>query len=214
MSQFSLNDKFIHQMEQSLLKELPDKKAHLKMASRLRRTELRFSENTKNAILSSILILLYPRDNRVFTVMMLRQSYDGVHSGQVSFPGGRKEPEDKTLIETALRESEEEMNINPEKVKIIGTLSEMYIPPSNFLVLPVVGYSTEVPDFKPDSSEVAEIIETDLRFLFDPKLKKEKLLNVRGYEIEAPYYDVKGKVVWGATAMILSELHDVIERIR
>ena len=147
------------------------------------------------------------------TVFILRQIYDGIHSGQVSFPGGRLEKKDKSLIETALRESREEVHIDPDKVQILGTLSEMYIPPSNYLVLPVVGYQPSRPDFIPGKSEVAKIIEADFDFLFDDSLVKETTLDVQGYKIQAPYFDVNGHIIWGATAMILNELKDVIESI-
>ncbi len=149
----------------------------------------------------------------VKTVLILRQTYDGVHSGQVSFPGGRREENDNTIVETAIRESEEEVNIDPDKVNVIGALSDMYIPPSNFMVTPVVGYTTSKPDFKPEESEVERIIETNLDFLFDKTLQKETLLNIRGYQINAPYFDIQGHIVWGATAMILSELKELIESI-
>lgn len=192
---------------------LPGKKAHNKMASRARLDELKFRYDTSNAVLSSVLILLYPDQDILKTVFILRQTYDGVHSGQVSFPGGRKEDNDNSLINTALRESNEEVNIDPEKVQVLGTLSEMYIPPSNYLVLPVVGYLDSPPDFIAEKSEVAEIIEADIDFLFNDKLVKETLLDVRGYKIQAPYFDIHGHIVWGATAMILSELKDIIESI-
>lgn len=196
-----------------LKKPLPGNKAHLKMASKVRLKDLKFNHDTSTAIKSSVLILLYPHEDKLKTVFIKRQTYDGVHSGQISFPGGRVEETDSSLIETALRESNEEVNIDPDKVNIIGTLSEMYIPPSNYLVLPVVGYQNSKPTFIPEKSEVAEIIEADIDFLFNDKLVKETLLDVRGYKIEAPYFDVHGHIVWGATAMILSELKDVIESI-
>jgi len=204
---------FIQALENRFKLPLPGNKAHLKMASKIRLEELKSIYNTSNAISSSVLILLYPENNTIKTVLILRQKYDGVHSGQVSFPGGRKEEGDNSLIETALRESKEEVNTNPANVKIIGILTELYIPPSNFLVLPVIGYLKTKPNLIAEKSEVAEIITEDISFLFDEKLKKEKIINVRGYKIEAPYYDVQGHIVWGATAMILSELAEVIESI-
>ncbi len=175
--------------------------------------KLKFNDDSSNAILSSVLILLYKDEDILKTVFILRQTYDGVHSGQVSFPGGRMEETDNSLIDTALREANEEVNIDPDKVRILGTLSEMYIPPSNFLVLPVIGYQDSRPDFIAEKSEVAEIIESDLDFLFDDDFIKETVLDVRGYKIQAPYFDVNGHIVWGATAMILSELKEVIESI-
>jgi 8-oxo-dGTP pyrophosphatase MutT (NUDIX family) len=206
-------DQFTKALRKRLKKPLPGKEAHNKMASKVRLDELKFNYDTSNAILSSVLILLFKDADMIKTVFILRQTYDGVHSGQVSFPGGRLEKNDESLIETALRESKEEVNIDSGKVQIIGTLSEMYIPPSNYLVLPVVGYQYSRPDFMAEKSEVAEIIEADLSFLFDNKLIKETVLDVHGYKIQAPYFDVDGHIIWGATAMILNELKEVIESI-
>jgi len=204
---------FLKRLETSLNGDLPGEEAHLEMASRLRREELNFSNDLSKATKSSVLILLYPEKEKIKTCFILRQTYKGVHSGQVSFPGGRYEKEDNTLISTALREAHEEVNIDPQKVSVLGTLSELFIPPSNYIVLPVVGYTDTVPEYIAENSEVAQIITTDLDFLFDKKQQKEKVLHVRGTEIHAPYYDVKGHVVWGATAMILSELKHVIKSI-
>jgi 8-oxo-dGTP pyrophosphatase MutT (NUDIX family) len=202
---------FKERLKAALASDLPGSNSHLKMASQVRRGGMKFKYDPSSAVPSSVLILLFPGDDSLHTVFILRQTYNGVHSGQVSFPGGRKEPEDRDLVATALREAAEEVNIDPSKVEVLGTLSEMYIPPSNFLVLPVVGYSDSKPDFSPDETEVAEIIETDLEFLFNENKKKETTLNVRGTVIDTPYYDVKSKVIWGATAMILSELEDIIK---
>jgi 8-oxo-dGTP pyrophosphatase MutT (NUDIX family) len=205
--------KFTKALKNRLKDPLPGNDAHMKMASMVRTNELKNIANSSNAILSSVLILLYRDRYTMKTIFILRQSYDGVHSGQVSFPGGRKEETDVSLLDTALREANEEVNVDPSKVEILGTLSEMYIPPSNYLVLPVIGYQDFPPEFIPEKSEVAEIIETDLSFLFDKNLLKETLLDVKGYKIQAPYFDIDGHIVWGATAMILSELKEVIESI-
>ncbi len=202
---------FVEVLEQRLKQPLPGEQAQMKMASRVRLDDLKLDYDISNAIPSGVLILFYPSSMEVKTVLILRQTYDGVHSGQVSFPGGRREENDKTIVETAIRESEEEVNIDPDKVNVIGALSDMYIPPSNFLVTPVVGYTTSKPDFKPEESEVERIIETNLDFLFDKTLQKETLLNIRGYQINAPYFDIQSHIVWGATAMILSELKELIE---
>jgi 8-oxo-dGTP pyrophosphatase MutT (NUDIX family) len=189
---------------------LPGLNAQLKMASDVRNRDPGYTYDTSSASRSRVLILLYPADQKLKTALILRPTYDGVHSGQVSFPGGRVEPQDDSLIATALRESFEEVGILPDSVRILGTLSELYIPPSNFLVLPILGFTGSRPDFRADPGEVAEIIETDLEFLFDDNYSKETILNLRGYTINAPYFDVGGHIVWGATAMILSELKEVI----
>ena len=208
-----LDPTFRNNLRRALKGDLPGQSAHLKMASRLRLDEIKLSYDTSRAVHSSVLILLYPKKEIPHTVFILRQTYDGVHSGQVSFPGGRAEKGDSTPIDTALREASEEVNIDPAAVEVLGTLSEMYIPPSNYLVLPVVGFTAQPPDFVPETVEVAEIIESDLGFLFDQSRQKKTVLTIRGTEIEAPYYDVQGKIVWGATAMILSELRHVIKSI-
>lgn len=209
----TLEPNFLDKLKIALNGKLPGPSSHQKMASRVRLNAMKSGTDTSTAIQSSVLILLYPNNNKIYSVFILRQTYDGVHSGQVSFPGGRTEPSDTSLVNTALREASEEINIAPDEVHILGTLTELYIPPSNFLVLPVLAYTHSRPDFKPDPFEVAEIIESDLSFLDDPALRKETTLNVRGVEIEAPYFEVQGKIVWGATAMILSELKDILSSI-
>ena len=201
---------FCKQLSHRLSNELPGEAAHLRMTSKVRLTELKFSSDRSNAKLSSVLILLYLNKNSIYTSFILRPQYDGVHSGQVAFPGGKKEAEDTSPIETAIREAHEEVNIYPNSIKVLGTLSDLYIPPSNYLVTPVVACTTIRPDFIPQESEVEEIIESNISFLFDPNLKKRKTLNIRNSKIEAPYYQVNGKIVWGATAMILSELEELI----
>lgn len=200
-------------MADRLLLELPGEQAHLKMASRVRLKELDMGLDTTKATKSAVLILFYPDAGKIFLPFILRPPYDGVHSGQVAFPGGRCEKEDKTIVDTALREANEEVNINPEEVTVLGQLTDLYIPPSNYLVTPVVAYAETKPDFKKDPAEVASIIQADIEFLFNPKLRKKKILQVREFEIDAPYFDINNHVVWGATAMMLSELSDLIESI-
>ncbi|MCX6265850.1 MAG: CoA pyrophosphatase [Bacteroidetes bacterium] len=160
---------------------------------------------------SSVLILLYPLDGTIGFVLMLRPEYRGVHSGQISLPGGKYEDTDESLIYTALRESQEEVGIDPAQVQIIGQLTEMYIPPSNFLVTPVIGYQSSQPHFKADPKEVAKIIEIKLDDLMDKgnmQMKKMKLSV--GFSLEVPSYFIDGNIIWGATAMILSELREIV----
>ena len=204
---------FINRLANQLKLDLPGSAAHLKMASRIRVEELMHSYDVSLAKPSSVLILLYQKEDSVYTVLMKRQTYDGVHSGQVSFPGGKKENNDFDLKETALREAHEEVGIITEDVKVIGSLSDLYIPPSNFIVTPYIGFQNSVPRLTPEKSEVAEILEVNLADLFRKDLVGVKEIVVRGSQITAPYYSLNGHTVWGATAMILSELAEIIKSI-
>jgi 8-oxo-dGTP pyrophosphatase MutT (NUDIX family) len=162
---------------------------------------------------SGVLILLYEVNGIIKFPLIQRPKYKGAHSGQVSFPGGKKEETDRDYMETALREAEEEIGVDPANVDIIGYLSELYIWASNFTVQPVLGFASGKPEFEADVSEVDEIIEAELNDILDKgKIKKREIKTSLGLKIDAPYFDIQGKVVWGATAMMLSELADLIRR--
>jgi 8-oxo-dGTP pyrophosphatase MutT (NUDIX family) len=155
---------------------------------------------------SAVLIAVYPELGSYHTLLMLRPAYDGVHSGQVSFPGGRREPGDASLEATALREfSEETGSMAP--VEVLGTLSPVFIPPSHSLVTPFVGFVPALGDLRPDPREVAELIHTPLQLLLEAELKYgEQYVQVMRARLKVPYFDVQGHVVWGATAMMVAEL--------
>lgn len=163
-----------------------------------------------DAVPSSVLILLFPAADGIRTVFIKRPRYDGVHSGQISLPGGKAEPGDPDTGYTALRETEEEIGVPAGEITLIGKLSELYIPPSNFLVTPWIGYVTFTPVFKPDPSEVDGLLEALIRDLADDRNVKEVLISVHGMELKAPAFVMHGEVIWGATAMILSEFREVI----
>ena len=130
----------------------------------------------------------------------------------MSFPGGKKDKTDVDLIFTALRETEEEIGIDKNKIEIIGSLSELYIIASNFNVLPTIGFLNETPSFIADEHEVDEIVSVKIEDLMNDSLQKEKPLTIlQGITINAPYFDLNDKVVWGATAMMLSELKNILK---
>lgn len=161
---------------------------------------------------SSVLLLLYPVDNEISMVFIQRPEYQGVHSGQIGLPGGKREPEDASLVETALRESQEEVGVVPDDIRVVGQLSDLYIPPSKFLVSPVVGYSLTRPAFRRDPGEVDEIIELKVKELFNEHASRVTKHKVGlGIQIKTPSYVVNGHVIWGATAMILSEFEELIK---
>jgi len=185
---------------------LPGISAQMKMMPRLDDTSRFDITNKEKAIPGGVLILIYPHEGELYLPLMLRPEYGGAHSGQVSFPGGRKEPEDKDLLNTALRESNEELGIPEDKVEVLGELTELFIIASNFSVLPVIGYMDHRPDFIPDPREVVEIIEAPISLLLEDYTIKERPFKVgAGFQIDAPYFDINGHHVWGATAMMMSE---------
>ena len=159
------------------------------------------------------MVLLFERDGDWWIPLMKRPEYNGHHSGQVSFPGGKKEKIDQSLVETAFRETWEEVGIQKNQIELLGNLSELFIIASNFKVLPTVGLLDAPPLYTPDEKEVESILEVSLSALKDPKLRGEETMHFGQYTIQSPYFDVDGHVVWGATAMMLSELLIVIEEL-
>jgi 8-oxo-dGTP pyrophosphatase MutT (NUDIX family) len=196
---------FIDQLEQDLKSILPGRRAQYKMAPELR-LENRHSYY-RNA---AVMILLFIRDGSWHTVLMKRPEYAGAHSNQISLPGGKYEDSDADLEETALREIREEIGVDDSRIRILGKLSRLHIPVSGIEVLPVVGYYPESPDFQPDPSEVAHLIEVPLTDLLHPRNTREKFRTLMCKLVRVPYFQIGAEHVWGATAMILSEFLEVI----
>jgi 8-oxo-dGTP pyrophosphatase MutT (NUDIX family) len=203
---------FILQTTSAVAQPLPGINAQLKMSSMRRFLEISSSVKPLHPTYSSVLILLFPVNGEAFTVLMKRPDYGGVHSGQISLPGGKFEPDDETLMKTALREAQEEIGIHPESVHIIGRLTDLYIPPSRYLVSPFIGWTAHRPQFIRDPNEVAEVIEVGIAELFDEENQSVRKIRLPlGIRMKVPAYVVSGnQVIWGATAMILSEFKEVI----
>ena len=188
--------------------------AQFKMASQFRLpSDMEFYDLSK-ARKGAVLILLYPHEDKINTILTLRPSYEGVHSGQVSFPGGKLDPTDESLAAAALREAEEEVGLNRNDIKLIGNLSNLYIPPSNFLVSPFVGIMNKKPQLKKDDREVEKIIEVPITYFLDETIRGRKTITPREFvSFETPFYDVEGHTVWGATAMMLSEMMEILKQL-
>lgn len=189
--------------------------AHIKMAPLERITYLKnenyFEKNPRNA---AVLILIYPKNSLAHVALIVRNTYPGVHSSQISFPGGKEENEDENLMITALRETEEEVGVSRNKVRIIRPFSKIYIPPSNFLVSPYLGYSKHQLDFIPDPSEVKRVLEFPIASLLDEStIVQTKMTTSYAVNIDVPAFQVEKYVVWGATAMMLSELKELLKSI-
>ena len=201
-------NEFLELLSRIDLAHLPGDQARLSMAPRLRLKEILEKGQGKDPVKSSVLFLLYPgKDHTPHTVFIQRPMYNGAHSGQISFPGGRAEPEDASVEETALREAWEETGIDASMVKVMGRLSDLYIPPSNFLVAPVIGISGKRPQFVADPSEVESIIEVPLADLFNPdncRITQIKLKD--GLTFDTPCFQIQQHTIWGATVIIIAEL--------
>ena len=205
----------IEKLKTELGKPLPGEEAQYRMAPPYRPNLSKEEILKLDPRISGVMLLLYEKDNLLHLVFTQRKKYEGVHSGQMSFPGGKKDEEDSDLIQTALRETEEEIGIEKNKIEIIGQLSELYIPPSNFLVQPVVGFSNSIENFIPQKNEVEKIVEIPVDFFLDQQninLKTEiKIFN--GNVVYVPAYIFNEHIIWGATAIILSEFVFIVERI-
>jgi 8-oxo-dGTP pyrophosphatase MutT (NUDIX family) len=195
--------------------ELPASEAHYKMAPLDRILDLNTAEieekNPKNA---AVMMLFYPKNGRTHLVLIVRNSYEGVHSAQIAFPGGKYETEDLTFEKTALRETQEEIGIHPENIQIIMPFTQIYIPPSNFMVYPFLGICNEELVFTPDGNEVAKIIELPLSvFLNDEIVINTTMTTSYANNIDIPAFKIEEHIVWGATAMMLSELKEVFKKV-
>jgi 8-oxo-dGTP pyrophosphatase MutT (NUDIX family) len=181
-----------------------------KMSPNRLRLKAEPNESTRR---SAVLLMCYPKGEEVFLPLILRPQYDGVHGGQMAFPGGRVEFKDKDIQATALREAQEEIGIKASDVKVISNLTELFIPPSNMYCQPVLGYMSYRPDFYPDEREVAGIFEVAISEILDPTIVQIRTVEARGYKFETPCFVIQEQVVWGATALMIAELVEILRKI-
>lgn len=205
---------FIHKLRDALSGDLPGIEAQMKMVPAIRRVEMQKRNWDRQARKAAVLIAIYQENGELRIPLIRRNEYDGVHSGQISLPGGKMEETDADLIRTALREAKEETNISVDELQVLGSITNIYIPPSNFIVQPVVAWLDKKPDFIAQESEVAEIITISLAQLLNPVHRLTRNISHREYRIiDVPCFYIDENIIWGATAMILSELADVIDSI-
>jgi NUDIX domain. len=202
-------------VKEKLQHKLPGKEAHSIMLPKERVLPSHIPNDARE---SAVMILLFEVDKLWNTLLIRRTSGSQFHSGQISFPGGKKEPQDIDLIQTALRECEEEINVKKKQIEVLGTLSSVYIPPSNFKVLPVLGFVSSVYHLQASEREVAEMIQTPLELLFDPAIKMTQFVKTSSsqgnVELESPTYTLTADtIIWGATAMMIAELEAVMKNL-
>lgn len=198
------------QLIETLKRELPGERAHRLMLPHGR--ELYPSADNNSVIQSSVLLLLFPYNEKIHTCLIRRPLSMRNHGGQIAFPGGRKELLDKDLIETALRESFEEIGTDSRQIEIIGALTPLYVNVSNFTINPFIGWSETVPEFKIDSREVDEIFIIPIeKFGHHTAYQLREVTTING-TFEVPGFYIDQLFVWGATAMIISEFNEVFEK--
>lgn len=198
----------IARLRQRFSYPLPGLEAQFSMAPPLRKEFPVIPADAKKA---AVLILLYPEQGRWYFPLIRRAADMRSHSGQIALPGGRLEPNDPDLITTALRETEEEVGIPMREIEVLGALTEAYIPPSNSLVLPVLGWVPACPPMAAQPGEVAEIICTPVDFLFDEsRIAWHSVKTHNGLGLKAPGWTMPdGSLLWGATAMMLAEFRQI-----
>ncbi len=209
--------KLISQLAELLKQPLPGPSAHILMSPAGRGN----SEEAIQSLLtpprtSAVMIILYPENDRLYMILIKRPDYQGVHSGQISFPGGKFEDEDVEFVRTAISETYEEIGINPNEVQILGALSRIYVPPSNFLVYPFVGFCLQTPSIVIDK-EVDRVITVPIDLLLDDSIIQQGNFlagGTLGFEIKASYFALDNEKVWGATACILSEFKHILQRVK
>ncbi|MBT8260541.1 MAG: CoA pyrophosphatase [Flavobacteriaceae bacterium] len=196
--------------------ELPAQDSQFKMSPPFRNELIKkYSEEMKSAKRAGVLALFYPNNSNItYLVLILRKTYQGIHSNQVGFPGGKIEDKDSNLKETAIRETYEEIGVEQPKVEVLKRLTEVYIPPSNYFVQPFMGICKTTPKFTKQDDEVEDIIEIPLHEFLDNKAVITSKVNTSySITVEVPAFKLNGHIVWGATAMMLSEIKDLLKQM-
>jgi len=210
LSQFSFFD-WVQIVKSLPFHQLPGLQSQLKMAPAIREAEIRTMGLHKNPKIGSVLILIFPDSKGIAHIALIqRPKNGGIHSGQISFPGGRVENSDADYCSAALRETHEEIGIAPQNVEVIGQLTDLYIPPSNFLVKSFLGISYTTPEFVPHPAEVDQCLMVQLNQFFDRNnISPTHIALPGGYTLSTPCYAIDNLTIWGATAMIISEFVDL-----
>ena len=203
-------ENLIFHLKQRMNNSLPGENSHKKMKVNFsNNTKLPFSKNKAKP--AAVLILLYPNNNKIYFYLTKRADTVKYHKGQISLPGGSKE-NNETLLDTALRETQEEIGIDKHQISILGKITPLFIPVTGFMVTPFISYISKKPKTILDEIEVAELLSINIRDL----LNNDILImdrDINGSSVSIPYFSLNNHQVWGATSMVLSELKDIIQLI-
>ena len=204
--------KQITYLEEKLKGPLPGAAAQRKMASKVRGISMDIPPDAKE---SAVMGLLFPKENDL-NLLLIKRTEDGrPHSGQIGFPGGRREDADDNLLITALRETHEEVGIPSTSITVLGALSSLYIPVSKSNVFPYIGFTSQQPEYVLSADEVQYVIEVPVRELFDPAIKSIKSITPSAFPditLTTPVYEWQPEhIIWGATAMMIAELEELMD---
>ncbi len=190
--------------------------AHFEMVPPFRRKLIKEARlKAKDAKRAGVMALFYPDGEKMTRLLLIhRNEYPGVHSNQIGFPGGKMEQSDENLVQTALRETHEEVGVSPDAVEVVAELSDVYIPPSNFLVTPFLGLYANPKKFVIDTAEVQQLVEVRFDdFLDESNLMTQQISTSYAQNVKVPAFNLNGFVVWGATAMMLSEIKQLLRQV-
>jgi 8-oxo-dGTP pyrophosphatase MutT (NUDIX family) len=208
MAESMIHEPSLAAIRQALGRPLPGQVAQIRMSNRPR-PGLEARPPGHQPRQGGVLILLYPKDGRLHFALTRRTETLEDHKGQISLPGGAREG-DEPLERTALRETHEELGVDPQSVEVLGVLTSLYIFPSDYCITPYVAARPDRPTFVPDPIEVAEVLEVPLATLLDPAIRREEEWVLHGIATRVPFYQIGEHKVWGATAMVLSEFVAVL----
>lgn len=209
-------DKFLQSVSKIENIPLPAESSQFKMSPPFReKLQEQQKDVIKRAKKAGVVALFYPDYNQnTKLVLILRKTYKGVHSAQVGFPGGKLETTDLSIEHAAIRETWEEVGVPENQIEILRAMTKVYIPPSNFFVFPFIGISRLTPQFVKQDAEVEAIIEVTLQdFISDASVVTKTVSTSYSVQVDVPAFNLNNYIVWGATAMMLSEIKDLLKEL-